>query len=239
MFHLFHFWTWKILYSLCVCRLTSFEDRLPPETSSNEIKTQCKLCCSLLHLLHTKGHTHTHSGHRSCKESSKEKKNIKNYHNQLAHVKQVVPKSYVCVSVCHLHTLDVYVIFFVFFIFSTFIFMTTTIWHTMKKKKKKQAKKDLRKMYYNNYRDFCSSIKPHRCVACAVPTIQQFSGICLFIWYGMVWYSIWHAQQFIFHLWQVQLQLQGQTTTYEWRKREFKKKNTFQQVLPTDRGIYR
>lgn len=145
----------------------------------------------------------------------------------------------VCECVCHLHTLDVYVIFFVFFIFSTFIFMTTTIWHTMKKKKK-QAKKDLRKMYYNNYRDFCSSISSLIVVWHVL--CQRSNNFRAYVYlYGMVWvwHSIWQAQQFIFHLWQVQLQLQGQTTTYEWEKKGIFTKNTFQQVLPTDRGIYR
>lgn len=186
----------------CVVWPTSFEDRFPRHQMKSK---QCKLCCSLLlHLLHTKGHTQTHTEGK--------KSPPKNYHNQLAHVKQVVPKATdqcVCVCACvqhHLHTLDVYVIFS-----SLFHFEHSFLWQRQFDRKNKKRKEKCIIIIIETF----VHVKHHRVmwhVLCNNFNFndRKFSGICLFI-YGM------HNSLCIFHLWQVQLQ--GQTWN-EWRKRE-------------------
>lgn len=108
----FTYFTFELEKFCCVVWPTSFEDRFPRHQM---ISKQCELCCSLLlHLLHTKGHTHAHIAGK--------KSPPKNYHNQLAHVKQVVPKATdqlcvlvcVCACVCNIictHLMLFYVIF--------------------------------------------------------------------------------------------------------------------------------
>lgn len=179
LFHLFHFWTWKICVLLCgqpVLR-TGSPDIKWNQNSANCVAACCCTCCT-----QKDTHKHTPGGKKSPP---------KNYHNQLAHVEQVVPKAtdqFVCVCVCvqhHLHTLDVYVIFS-----SLFHFEHSFLWQRQFDRKKREE----RKMYYNNYRDFCPCQASSCHVACAVQQLQlQRSKI-----FGHMFIYIWHAHQFMY-----------------------------------------
>lgn len=106
---------------------------------------------------------------------------------------RLCPKA-ACVCVCAICTHLMFMLFFrIFHILYIHFYDNDNLTYDKVKEAEEgenemKKKNDLRNMYYNNYRDFCTSIKPHR-VACAVQRSTIFGHMFIY----MVWHGVWHG----------------------------------------------